>query len=181
MARKESVRSVSAQRRYWRRRLQAEEGGNPVGEQVLIARTGLRVSGLNFPAGSILPADLPPKTIRAFVDSKLAHWEPRSDKRHYPSPVPVVPVAAPTALPTKPMIVFSSDICESWLDTEAAAIRIAGSEMRANDWLMSDRESRDLYVNATKEACIRASRFYKKPSVTPNVAWSFLKGRRAAA
>jgi hypothetical protein len=151
-----------------------------VHEQVLIARKSLRVSGLNFPAGSILPDDLPPKTIRAFVDSKLAHWEKKTD-RFYPSPTPL-PEADKPVPQVRAQIVEDSDCVESFLMTEQAVLRLCDNHAgRASDVLMGDERVRELYKRATREACLRAAKAFKKPSVDPVIAWAWIKGARKAA
>jgi hypothetical protein len=175
-----SKRSVSAAKAYWRRRLVQENNLTHGKQQVLVARQALCIGNLRYNVGSILPDDkIDEKHLRALLDSRRAMYERRT-KRHYPSPTPLPAPEAPKPRPAV-LLVDDPDVISSWLATEAAMERVAGSPQYANDLLMADQSARDLYRRATFDACKRVAKIVGKPSVSPDFAWSFIKGRRAAA
>jgi hypothetical protein len=147
--------------------------------QVLVARQTMTIGNRRYPVGSILPDDIPQKQLRAMVDARRAMYEARS-KRHYPSPTDL-----PQVEPAKPrpavLLVDDPDVISSWLATEAAMERVAGNPTYANDLLMADPAARDLYRRATFDACKRVAKMVKRPSVSPDFAWSVIKGAKEAA
>jgi len=165
---KNSNRSLSAKRRYWRERL-------------AVAKRSVNIDGFRFPTGSVLPhRKLSQRALDALIDWRGAAWQTRTGRTY--------PKATKLPEPEKPLpqikaqIVEDNDVVESWLMTEAAILRLCdGHAGRANDVLMGDERVRELYKRATREVCVRVAKIFKRPSVDPAFAWEYIKGRKQAA
>jgi len=154
--------------RYWRQRAKEEA----MADQILVAHTTMQIGGMKYPCGAILPSDtIGPRNLAAMIGGKRASWQPRLN-RHYPEPIALAPPAPPPKQLGRPYIVADRDPVESWRMTFAEAMRLCGGdEGRAEDWLMTSPECRELYKRAARLWSYRGRQASKVPtSVPPSIA-----------